>query len=110
MKNLRRIFAICVLALLVSFPVGAAHQLVIQHFDEQVTVNANGMIEVAEIIDAHFIGTNWHGMYRTIPVEYTTPEGFNYTLMLQLLSISDDNGKPLKYEQSREGRSTKFKI
>jgi hypothetical protein len=110
MKNPRRLLAVYVLAILAAFPVEAARQLVIQHFDEQVVVNANGTIEVAEIIDAHFIGTNWHGIYRTIPVEYTTSEGFNYTLMLEPLSISDDNGKPLKYEQSREGRSVKFKI
>ena len=87
----------------------AARELVIQHFDERVTVNADGTIEVSEIIDAKFTGS-WNGIYRTIPIEYTTPQGLNYTLFLEPLSITDDNAHALKYEQSRQGRYTKFKI
>ena len=34
----------------------------------------------------------------------------NYTLFLEPLSITDDDGHALKYEQSRQGRYTKFKI
>jgi uncharacterized membrane protein YgcG len=95
-------------ALPAAVPVGA-RTLVIQHFEEQVTVSADGTIEVTEIIDAKFTGS-WNGIYRTIPVEYTTPQGLNYTLFLEPLSITDDDGHALKYEQSRQGRYTKFKI
>src|SRR4029077_4757383 len=83
--------------------------LTIQRFDETVTVNPNGTIEVTEIIEARFTGF-WHGIYRTIPVEYDTPQHLNYSLLLEPLSVTDDNARPLKYEQTREGRYLKFKI
>ena len=55
---------------------------------------ANGTIEITETIEAQFIGSNWHGIFRTIPVEYTTPQGLNYTLFLEPLSVKDDTGHP----------------
>ena len=88
----------------------AARQIVIQHFDERVVISSDGTIEVTETIEAQFIGSNWHGIYRTIPVEYTTPAGLDYTLLLEPLSVTDDTGQPLKYERSAQGRNTKFKI
>jgi len=89
---------------------GQARQLVIRNFDEQVQVQADGAIEVTEIIEAQFIGTNWHGIYRTIPVEYTTAQDLNYTLFLEPISVTDDDAHPLKYEQQKQGRYTRFKI
>jgi uncharacterized protein (TIGR04222 family) len=97
--------------LLLTFPLpAAARQLVIQHFDERVSISPDASIEVAEMIDVKFIGGPWHGVYRTIPVEYTSPSGFNYSLFLQPLSVTDDNGQPLRYETSRQGRYLRFKI
>ncbi len=95
--------------LCVALP-AAARQLVIRHFDEHVTIDPNASIEVAETIDVQFIGGPWHGIYRTIPVEYTSPSGLNYTLFLQPISVTDDSGHALKYETSRQGRYLRFKI
>jgi uncharacterized membrane protein len=113
MLRLRRRLALSPLALAVAFllaPLSAvARELVIQQFYETVTVNPNGTIEVTEVIDARFTGA-WHGIYRTIPVEYDTPQHLNYSLLLEPLSVTDDTGNALKYEQKREGRYLKFKI
>jgi uncharacterized membrane protein len=109
MPPVRRCLLLCLLALAAAIP-GGARELSIRHFDEQVQIQPDGTIEVTEIIEAQFIGTNWHGIYRIIPVEYTTPQGLNYTLFLDPLSVTDDDGHPLKYERSRKGRYTKFKI
>ena len=106
---LRCAFICCLLALLVPFSL-AAREIVIQHFDERVVISPDGTIEVTESIEAQFIGSNWHGIYRTIPVEYTTPAGLDYTLLLEPLSVTDDTGQPLKYERGAQGRNTKFKI
>jgi uncharacterized membrane protein len=112
MPRSSRALAVSVLAflaaLLLALP-AAARELTIQHFEETVTVNTDGTIEVTEIIEAHFTGS-WHGLYRTIPVEYDTPQHLNYSLLLEPLSVTDDNGLPLKYEQKRDGRYLKFKI
>jgi hypothetical protein len=106
----RRALAVLLLALAVGRPAPAQRQLVIRNFDDHVTVSPDGTIEVIEIIEARFTGTNWHGIYRTIPVEYATPQGLNYRLFLEPLSVTDDDAHPLKYEQSRQGRYTQFKI
>ena len=113
MLHLRPRFPLCLLgfiaALLLAAPTTQARDLTIQRFDETVTVNPDGTIEVTEIIEARFTGF-WHGIYRTIPVEYDTPQHLNYSLLLEPLSVTDDDGHALKYEQKREGRYLKFKI
>jgi uncharacterized membrane protein YgcG len=108
MPRLRRGLVFLLFAFAAVLP-AAARELTIQHFDAKITVNADGTVDVTEIIEARFTG-EWHGIYRTIPVEYTTPQGFNYTLFLDVLGVADDDGKPLKYEISREGAYRKLKI
>jgi len=87
----------------------AARQLTIQNFHAEVTVHPDSTIEVTETIEAHFSG-EWHGLYRTIPVEYRTPQGLNYTLHVKVLSVADDSGDSLKYEISTEHGYRKFKL
>jgi hypothetical protein len=96
-------------ALLLAALTAQARDLTIQRFDETVTVNPDGTIEVTEIIEARFTGFS-HGIYRSIPVEYDSPQHLNYSLLLETLSVTDDDGHALKYEQKREGRYLKFKI
>jgi uncharacterized membrane protein len=112
LRSCRR-FALFTLALIVALLLAAlpaaARELVVQQFDETVEVNPNGTIEVTETIEARFTGA-WHGIYRTIPVEYDTLQHLNYSLLLKPLSVTDYSGNPLKYEQKREGRYLKFKI
>jgi hypothetical protein len=103
--------AICLAVFLTALPAFAAvRQLVIQHFDDEVVVGEDGILDVTETIAARFSGENWHGLYRMIPTEYTDPEGLNYTLSIDHITVTDGNGQRLKYDQSREGRYTKFKI
>lgn len=67
------------------------------------------MLDVTETIDVNFIGV-WHGMYRTIPVEYVTPQGFNYSLYVKFMGATDAADQPLKVESSRQGHYLKWKI
>ncbi|MGH9704850.1 MAG: DUF2207 domain-containing protein [Candidatus Acidiferrales bacterium] len=86
-----------------------ARELRIQNFDVSIEVQPDATCIVTEIIQAKFTG-EWHGLYRTIPVQYTTQRGFGYTLFLDLLSITGDSGDPLKYEVSTQRGYKKFKI
>jgi uncharacterized membrane protein len=105
------LLVICLAVFLAVLPAFAAvRQLVIQHFDDEVVVSEDGTIDVTETIEARFSGENWHGLYRMIPTEYTNPEGLNYSLLIDHITVADSDGHSLKYEQSREGRYTKFKI
>jgi uncharacterized membrane protein len=108
MLAVRRNLTICFLVLCTAIPV-AARTLVFPHFDAQIQVRADGTIDVTETIEAEFTGS-WHGIYRTIPIEYTNPQGLNYTLFIEDVSATDDSGQKLKLEQDREGRYLKFKI
>ena len=106
-----RVLLICISVLFAVLPAFAAsRRIIIQHFDDEVVVSEDGTTDVTETIEARFIGENWHGLYRSIPVEYTNPQGANYTLFLDHIAATDSNGNALKLEQSSEGRYAKFKI
>src|SRR5713101_4328077 len=86
-----------------------ARQLVIKEFSAEIIVQENGVLDVTQTISPRFIGA-WHGIYRTIPVEYVTPQGFNYALLLDVPSVTDASGAKVKYESSRERHYSKLKI
>ncbi|HJZ65450.1 MAG TPA: DUF2207 domain-containing protein [Candidatus Acidoferrum sp.] len=96
-------------ALLLFCPRVFSRELRIEKFDEQVTVLPNGTVDVTESITFHFIG-HWNGVYREIPVEYNTPQGMNYSLFLNVKSITDGSGAKLKFESSRDRHYRKLKI
>ncbi len=107
----RALLTLAVLTALLTLLVAPAmaRTLVIKNFGAEIVVMPDGSIDVTEIITARFTGS-WRGIYRTIPVEYHTPQGFNYTLLLEPVSITDGDGRALKYESSRERHYRKFKI
>jgi uncharacterized membrane protein len=88
----------------------STRELRIENFHSETLVMPDGAIDVTENIQAHFIGGPWHGLYRTIPVEYVTPQGLNYTLFLDVKRVTDASGRSLKYESSRERHYRKLKI
>jgi len=100
-----------ILALLViAFAASAsARQLKIEKFSVELFVQPDSTLDVNETIEANFIG-EWHGLYRTIPVEYVTPQGFNYSLFVKFEGATDAAGQPLKVESSRQGHYLKWKI
>jgi uncharacterized membrane protein len=87
-----------------------AKELRIEKFDAHIDVASNGAIDVTETIRAHFIGGPWHGLYRSIPVEYVTPQGLNYTLFLDVKQVTDGSGHRLKFDSSRVRHYRKLKI
>jgi len=96
------------LAIVFAAPV-SARQLKIEKFSAEIFIQPDASLDVTETIDVNFIGA-WHGLYRTIPVEYVTPQGFNYSLFVKLSGATDSAGQPLKVESSREGQYLKWKI
>ena len=98
-----------VLLLLCPTALAAQRSLSIERFDARIVVNRNSSIDVTETITARFVGS-WNGLYRTIPVDYHTPQGFNWQLGLSLESARDDAGHNLRTATSREGAYVKYKI
>jgi len=97
------------LFVLSAAPAAAQRTLVIQSFAATVDVGPDGTIVVEETIVPRFTGS-WNGIFRTIPIEYRTPQGLNYTLRLDVESVTDGEGSSLKYESSRERHYRKLKI
>jgi uncharacterized membrane protein len=88
---------------------GHARSLVLEEFQAEIQVLGNGELLVTETIRPRFTGS-WNGLKRDIPVEYRTPQGFNYTLLLDLVSVTDEQRTPLKYESFRDRHYRTFKI
>jgi uncharacterized membrane protein len=114
-SSAKSLLRVCAAALLLLFFVATAStytpkELRIEKFDAEIVVSPNGSIDVTENIQVHFIGGPWHGLYRTIPVEYVTPQGLNYSLFLSVKSVTDGDGNRLKFETSRERHYRKLKI
>jgi uncharacterized membrane protein YgcG len=97
------LFSLCVCA-------APAKELRIEKFSSEIVVAPNGSIDVTEVITVRFIGGPWHGLYRSIPVEYVTPQQLNYSLFLTVKNIADSDGNKLKFEASRERHYRKLKI
>src|SRR3990170_3307666 len=104
---MRRLALLFSFLLLLAAP-AAARELVIESFTVEVHVNADGVIDVTETIRPRFTG-QWNGIYRSIPVEYRTPQGFNYSLLLEPLGVAGEGGA-LRYETSRARPHLKFQI
>src|ERR1051325_1004002 len=104
-----RRWALGALAVL-GWPTAAAQRsCVIAHFESTIRIEPNGDLEIAESISPRFTGS-WNGIIRSIPVEYRTPQGFNWTLGLSLESVTGENNQPLRVETSRAGHYVKYKI
>jgi uncharacterized protein (TIGR04222 family) len=87
----------------------AARTMDIERFDAEIRVNPDGTMDVSETIQVMFNGS-WNGLYRTIPVEYRTPQGLNFSLLLDVQRVTDRLGNPLRWESSRVRQYRKLKV
>jgi len=101
--------AILALFLMAVAATASARQLKIEKFSAEIFVQPDSSLDVTETIEVGFIGV-WHGLYRTVPIEYETPQGFNYSLFVTLQEATDQAGQKLKVESSRDGHYLKWKI
>jgi Predicted membrane protein (DUF2207) len=87
----------------------AAKSWRVSNFQDTITVNPDGSELVNETITLVFVG-EWHGIHRTIPIEYPGPNGANYQLFVNVTSVTDENGAKLKYDSSTSGANRDLKI
>ena len=70
-----------------------ARELRIRNFHAALDVLPDSSLDVTETIRVEFIGA-WQGLYRTIPVEYPGPAGFNYSLILADITATEEGASP----------------
>jgi hypothetical protein len=81
----------------------------IRDFHAELVVLPDSSLDVTETIQVDFTGAR-NGIYRTIPVEYEGPGGFNFSLFLTDINATDSDGAPLRIERQRHGGSLELKI
>lgn len=69
------------------------------HTDLEVLPNADLMVE--ERIAVRFLEPR-RGLYRTIPVRYTDPKGYSYSLGFKLIDVRDEEGRAHKTKVTNE--------
>ncbi len=110
--NRQRLILISHLFLLLALAATSSaqtHNWRVSDFKDTIAIAADGTALISEKITVVFAGT-WHGIHRTIPVEYPGADGTNYTLFLNVLSVTDENGNKLKYDSSKSGAYRDLKI
>src|SRR5580658_9760464 len=106
----RRAAALLLLATVLALAApAAAKSWRISNFQDTITLNPDGSALVNETITLNFVG-EWHGIHRTIPIEYPGADGTDYKLFVDVTSITDENGAKLKYDSSTSGAYRDLKI
>lgn len=101
---------VCCAALLLAAPASAdLGGFVIARFHADLTVRPDADLVVEERIDVDFLEPR-HGIYRTIPVNYTDPLGYSYSLGLRVLDLTDGEGRAHKFVVQHAGRYIKVRI
>lgn len=90
-------------------PPAAARSWHIEQFDADIRVETTGRIHVTESIRVRFEGS-YEGIFRDVPTEYRQALGFNYTLRLRDIEVTDVGGNQLRFETSRERHYRRVKI
>jgi uncharacterized membrane protein YgcG len=109
MPHRKALLALLICCASPAAPVAAQRSYTIERFDASIRVAPDASLEVTETITARFVGS-YNGIYRKIPVIYRMPQGLNWTLGLKLQSATDDSGRRLNVETSREQHYIKFKV
>ncbi len=102
-----RIFTATFFVILSSTTIVSAE--VIRQFNADIKLNSDCSLDVTEVIKMDFENSKRHGIFRIIPVVYSRYGG-NYTLDLQLLSVSDEHNQALSYQARRMGSDFHIKI
>jgi uncharacterized membrane protein len=95
--------------LLISTVSAWARSYHVAKFNSTIHVDKDGAARVSEQITFVFEG-EYHGIYRSIPVDYPGPDRSNYHLLLKITGVTDEDNSPLKYEKRKDKGSLKLKI
>lgn len=81
----------------------------IRQFDVDIRIGTDASVVVNERIVVDFSEPR-RGIYRTIPVRYTDPKGFRYSLGFRLLGVTDDSGNEHPIKVTAEGANKSIRI
>jgi uncharacterized membrane protein len=103
-------FVVFAAVLLLATPASADEGWVIQRFAADITIRKDSSLHIVEAIDADFGGLQKHGIFRNIPVRYQWDDTHLRVYDLRVRSVTDANGKGIRYETSDQGAFKMIKI
>ena len=104
-----QVLCVLLLGILSSTSAAQSRNWRIADFKDTVSISSDGSALISEKITLVFVG-QWHGIHRTIPVEYPGPHGTNYTLFVDVKNVTGEDGAKLKYDSSKSGDFRDLKI
>lgn len=105
----RLFFALALCALLLA-AAGSARAEVIRSFDSSIRLANAYDFEVEERIRWDFEGAQKHGIFRRIPVRYRRPYLPDTRMVIDVESVTDENGLPWTWRESASGDSLEIRI
>lgn len=81
----------------------------IKKFDTDIKIQTGSSIIVQETIQADYSKEKHHGLFRDIPIQYKN-KGNNFSLKVQVLNITDENGHPWEYRKSTHDEYLELKM
>ncbi len=82
----------------------------IEQYDTLIEVQTDASIQVTETIVYNFGSNERHGIYRDIPIRYTTKSGTDEKLDVQNVTVNDEDGNSYKFTTSNKGSDRRIKI
>ncbi len=79
-------------------------------FNSDITINSDATVDVVESIVYDFGNEYRHGIYRDIPIKYTTNSGNKYVADIDNVSVVDEKGGIIQFTLMREGNNKRIKI
>lgn len=110
MKKLLLIFSLLLIPLSTNAQFEFEENWNIIEFNSEIQINKDSSIDVRETIVVDFSREAHHGIFRDIPFIYENKDGEDFTVDINIESITDPNGVPYQFEEQRSGDNKRFKI
>jgi uncharacterized membrane protein YgcG len=89
---------------------GRAEAEHIVRMDVAIEVEGDSALHVTEDILYDFEGARRHGIYRDVPVSYQRRGGLDYRIVLEVLGVEDERGRPQPFRVSGHGPYRRIRI
>jgi len=118
MKSCRRPFRLFIfvllilnlnLSLILFISPAFAQYFTINRFHSDIMIDQDSSVIVKETIEVEFHQSR-HGIYREIPFKYRDEFGKVITTPTRVLSVTDESGKPWKYQVKKGGHLVNIRI
>jgi uncharacterized membrane protein YgcG len=93
-----------------SAPASGDEGWVIQRFAADITIQPSGSLHIVETIDVDFALLQKHGIFRNIPFRYEWDETHVRVYRVTVGSVTDGQGRAVKYAVSTGGPNTVIKV